>query len=303
MIITQNLQPALRTAFRIANSRFEDSRLSQLRSIYYEDTIDELISEEYWLGDIPGIREWVTRRTYQDILEYSKRLISKPWTTGGWRYNRVQRTGPNIPQLTKKMGRTINICERLPADQSVQLLKDGGNATALAYDGYPFFQDDTTNRNFKNQIIQTGTSFAALKTDLENAMDTMAEFKTDTDLDIELEPTLIVCPWRIYLDLVTLVTSASSTEDNKNSGVVNPIKAGLPNFRVEYSRKLTGNTWYLIHDEIMQPTYWQTTRVEGQRIILDVKDETADEGWYGIAASIWGIGDYGFPWTCVKVGA
>ena len=299
MIITQNLQPSLRTAFRIANSNFEDRRPSQLQSIYYEDTIDTLESQEYWLGDIPGIEEWVTTRTYQEIAEYDKTLKSKPWTTRGWRYNRVQNTGPNIPQLSKKMGRSINICERYPADFCVNLLADG--ETGLAYDKIPFFEDGTS-RNFSNIVTGTGVSSAALQTDLIAAMNAMAAFKTDTELEIELEPTLIICPFQLYLDLVQLVTSPSSLKENQNSGVVNPVRSAFPNFRVQWSRKLKDNNdWYMIHDDIMQPTYWQTTRVEGQRIILDISDHTADEGWYGIAASIWGMGDYGFPWTAVKV--
>ena len=299
MQITQNLQPALRTAFRIANGQFESRRPRQLDSIYFEEEIDELISEEFWLGDIPGIREWVTRRTYQEIGEYDKRLISKPWTTGGWRYNRVQRAGPNIPQLTRKMSRTIDICDRQPADYCVDLLINGHQRKA--YDGINFFEDGST-RNFANIITGNGSSRGALKQDLLNAMSAMAKFKTDTELEIELEPTLIVCPFSLYLDLVELTTSPSSTLDGQNAGVPNPIRKAFPNLRTQYSRKLVdSNDWYMIHDDIMQPTYWQTTRVESQRIILDVKNNVEDEGWYGIAASIWGIGDYGFPWTAVKV--
>ena len=74
--------------------------------------------------------------------------------------------------------------------------------------------------------------------------------------------------------MVELVTSPSSTRANVNSGVVNPVRSGLPNLRVQFSRKLTDtNDWYIIHDDIMQPTYWQTTIVEGQRIILDIKGQ------------------------------
>ena len=52
----------------------------------------------------------------------------------------------------------------------------------------------------------------------------------------------------------------------------------------------------------MAPTYWQTTLVQGSRIILDIDEANlASEGWYGIAASIYGIGEYGLPFTCVKV--
>ena len=299
MQITQNLQPALRTAFRLANAAFEERRPAQLTSIYFEEEIEELVSEEFWLGDIPGIEEWVTRRTYQEIAEYDRRIISKPWTTGGWRYNRVQRAGPNISSLTRKMSRTIQMCARQPADFSIELLKKG--ETEKAYDEINFFEDGTT-RDFSNVHTGNGTSLAALQEDLIGAFKLMSQFKTDTGIEVELEPTLIVCPWELYLDLVELITSPSSTRANANSGVVNPVRTAFPNFRVQYSRKLSDtNDWYLIHDDIMQPTYWQTTRVEGQRIILDVKDNTADEGWYGIAASIWGNGDFGFPWTAVKV--
>ena len=120
-----------------------------------EDEITTLESEDYWLGDIPaGVREWVGPRTYEELAQFDKKLVSKPWTTPGWRYNRVQNAGPNIAQLSQRMVATINRCESYIDRHCVDLLVAG--TSGLAYDGETFF-DDGSGRNFSNIHTGTGT--------------------------------------------------------------------------------------------------------------------------------------------------
>ena len=299
MRIVQNLQPTLNMSFRAAYNRYIAKRRDMVMSLYMEDEIQNLESEEYWLGDIPaGVREWVGPRTYQELAKFKKKLVSKPWTTPGWRYNRVQNTGPNIMQLMQRMTATINRCEDYIDRHCVDLLVNG--EVGKAYDNIAFFEDGTS-RSFSNLMAGGGTDTSKLKRDLIKAIELFGKMKTNTGEQIELEPSIVLVPLGLFLDMAEVIKSASSTDENKNSGVYNSIREfGL---RVQWTRKLTGNNWYLISNtEGMAPTYWQTTLVEGSRIILDI-DETnlASEGWYGIAASIYGIGEYGLPFTCVKV--
>ena len=299
MRIVQNLQPTLNMSFRAAYNRYIAKRRDMVMSLYMEDEIQNLESEEYWLGDIPaGVREWVGPRTYQELAKFNKKLVSKPWTTPGWRYNRVQNTGPNIMQLSQRMTATINRCEDYIDRHCVDLLVNG--EVGKAYDKTAFFEDGTS-RSFSNIMAGGGTDTSKLKKNLIDAIELFGKMKTDTGEQIELEPSIVLVPLGLFLNMAEVIKSASSTDINKNSGVYNSIREfGL---RVQWTRKLTGSDWYLISNtEGMAPTYWQTTLVEGSRIILDIDESNLkSEGWYGIAASIYGIGEYGLPFTCVKV--
>ena len=299
MEILQNLQPTLKTAFRAAYNRYIAKRKAKTSVLYMEDEIDTLESQDYWLGDIPaGVQAWVGPRTYAELAQFDKKLVSKPWTTPGWRYNRVQNTGPNIGQLTQRMTATINRCEDYIDKHCVDLLVAGG--TGLAYDGNTFFNSGS-DRNFSNIYTASGTGVGALKAALAGVIDLYGKMETDTGEQIELEPSSVLVPLSLYLDMAEVIKSASAPEANKSSGVYNAIREfGLS---VQWSRRLSGTDWYVISNtEGMAPTYWQTTKVQGSRIILDIDEANlASEGWYGIAASIYGIGEYGLPFTCVKV--
>ena len=261
-----------------------------------QDSIDTLVSEDYWLGDVPGIEEWLTARTYQELAQFDKKITSKPYTTRGWRYNRIQRAGPNIAQLTSRMSRTINVCSWYPDKACIDLLNKG--STELAYDGQPFFS--AAGREYNNTYTYTGNTLATLTADLSGIIKQMATFSTDTGLAIEMTPDVILCGMDTYINLKTLLNS-NTFAVLENPSTANPFSEfGL---RVIWSPYVPAETYYVMSTRLgMKPLFWQTTTVEGRNITLDIDDtHVASEGWYGIAASIYGAADFGFPFTCIKV--
>ena len=322
MQITQNLQPTLQMAFTAAYNRYLEQYLKRTPEIYGEETISTLESEQYWLGDIPGIRAWVTARTYQQIREYDRKLTSTPWTTEGFRYNRVQNTGPNVGQLTSRMTRQLQIVDRFPDEVCVRFLANGENTandgtpssfningysfTNEAFDGRPFFDRSSTAKAARGyvNVIDGGASSQNIVDNIVAALTRMAggnddSFVSDTGLKLAITPTTIVSSYGMYLKLNQVL--GSSTDVTQDNPSVNNILSGA-NLRLLWSPFVEGNSYFILSTNMMMPVYWQTTTVEGRRVIMDV-DETqlAAEGWYGIASSIYGTAGYGFPWSAIKV--
>lgn len=295
----QNLQATLRTSYRAAYNAYLALPRRSLSEIYRSSEIDTKSSEEHWLGDVPGVEEWVDERTYQDLALYSDTLTSKPYTTRGWRYHRIQNAGSNRQDLRDRMTRTIQQCDRYP-DQAISALLVAGTSR-LAFDGVAFFSDAAGKRLTDNLVTGTGISEAQLMTDLTTAFVQASQFTSDTGILIEVIPDTIVCSFALYLKFKKILTSNSSLDSGQNEGVVNPFRDF--NIRLVWSPWITGNDWYLLTTQQgIFALYWQTTMVDGQRIILDL-DETklASAGYVGIAASIWGAPAYGFPWAALKV--
>ena len=129
----------LRTLFVAFNAAFK-AGLGQAASQYLQ--IATVVpsttgSEEYgWLGQLPGLREWIGDRVVHAIGTHGYTVKNKPFelTVG------VPRTaieddnyGVYTPLMTE-MGRAA---EAHPDELVFRLLKDG--RTALCYDGQPFF--------------------------------------------------------------------------------------------------------------------------------------------------------------------
>lgn len=108
-------------------------------------------SEEYaWLGQLPGLREWLGDRVVHAIGNHGYTIKNKPFelTVG------VPRTvieddqyGVYTPLMTE-MGRAA---EAHPDELVFRLLKDG--RTALCYDGQPFFSTSHKVLNEKGKEV------------------------------------------------------------------------------------------------------------------------------------------------------
>ena len=295
----QNLQATLRTSYRAAYNSYLTLPRRGISEIYISAEIDTKSSEEHWLGDIPGVEEWVDERTYQDLAKYSQVLTSKPYTTRGWRYHRIQNAGQNVNDLRDRMTRTIQQCDRYPDEFMINLLAAGENTDA--FDGVRFFSNATGVRVTDNLFAGTGVTEENLQDDLTSAMIAMTRYVSDTGVRIEVVPDTIVCPFNLYLKFRKILESVGDPSEN-NANVINPFREF--DFRIVWSAALTDpNDWYLLTTrQGIFALYWQTTQVDGNRINLDI-DETklASAGYVGVAASIWGTGAFGFPWAAAKV--
>lgn len=301
MTTEQNLQATLRSSYRAAYNAIIATAPSAISQIYTSAEIETTSSEEHWLGDIPGIEEWVDERTYQDLAQYSQVLTSKPYTTRGWRYNRVQNAGDNVQTLRDRMTGTIEQCTKYPDEYIVKLLASGQSTDA--FDGVNFFSNVSGVRRIDNLLAGTGTSEDALMADLTSVFVAMSKFTSDTGNLVNVIPDTVVCPMILYFKFRKIFESTGTLVANQNSGVINVFRDEF-NLNIVWSPYLTDeNDWYAISTrQGIFSLYWQTTMVDGQRVILDI-DETklAAAGYAGVAGSIMGTGAFGLPWAAVKV--
>ena len=301
MTTEQNLQATLRTSYRAAYNSIVETEPTPISQIYTTAEIQTTSSEEHWLGDVPGVEEWVDERTYQDLAQYSQVLTSKPYTTRGWRYHRVQNAGENVQTLRDRMTGTINQCIRYPDEYMIKLLAAGENTPA--YDGEDFFSNVSGPRRFDNLLAGTGAGEAALMHDLTAVFVAMSAFRSDTGNLVNVIPDTVVCPLVLYFRFRKIFESTGTLVANQNSGVINVFRDEF-NLNIVWSPYLTDqNDWYAISTrQGIFSLYWQTTMVDNQRVILDI-DETklAAAGYAGVAASIMGTGAFGLPWAAVKV--
>ena len=143
----------LKTLYTAFNAAFK-AGLGQAQSQYGQiaTTVPSTTSaEEYgWLGQLPGLREWLGDRVVHAIGNHGYTIKNKPFelTVG------VPRTAIEDDQygvytpLMQEMGRAVEV----HPDQLVfGLLKDG--RTALCYDGQPFFSTGHKVLNDKGKEV------------------------------------------------------------------------------------------------------------------------------------------------------
>lgn len=163
----------LRTLYTAFNAAFR-AGLGQATSQYGQiaTTVPSTTSaEEYgWLGQLPGLREWLGDRVVHAIGNHGYTIKNKPFelTVG------VPRTAIEDDQygvytpLMQEMGRAV---EAHPDQLVFGLLKEG--RTALCYDGQPFFSATHKVLNDKGKEVNvsnvsddagTGPSWYVLET-------------------------------------------------------------------------------------------------------------------------------------------
>ncbi|KAF1009064.1 MAG: hypothetical protein GAK28_00697 [Luteibacter sp.] len=132
----------LRTLYTAFNAAFRgglgmaESQYAQIATTVSSSTG----SEEYaWLGNFPGMREWIGDRVINGVKEHGYTIKNKPYelTIG------VPRTAIEDDQygvfqpMFQEMGRSVNA---QPDEMCFGLLKNGN--TSLCYDGQYFFDTD-----------------------------------------------------------------------------------------------------------------------------------------------------------------
>lgn len=143
----------LRTLFVAFNAAFK-AGLGQAASQYLQ--IATVVpsttgSEEYgWLGQLPGLREWIGDRVVHAIGNHGYTIKNKPFElTVGVPRSAIEddQYGVYTPLMTE-MGRAA---EAHPDELVFRLLKDG--RTALCYDGQPFFSTSHKVLNEKGKEV------------------------------------------------------------------------------------------------------------------------------------------------------
>lgn len=165
-----------------------ERRLCSLLSMEMPSTAE---SESYeWLGDIPGMEEWIGERPMKDLAAYGQLVVNKSWANG----IKVKRATIEDDKLGQVMPRIRTLAEAYWRKRwELVLAVITGGKTLTGYDGQYFIGTGHTEKNSGTQIN--------LDTDLLDA-DAYAEaryklagFKTDEGRVLNLRGThLLVCP-------------------------------------------------------------------------------------------------------------
>ncbi|MGR3433499.1 MAG: Mu-like prophage major head subunit gpT family protein [Shimia sp.] len=141
MIITDATLTALRTGLR---KTFADAYAAMAAEPFYDKvsmtvTSDTKSNTYGWLGEFPGLREWVGDRVVKDIKEDGYQILNKLWeSTVG--VKRTDLEDDNLGIYTPMVQGIAQAAARHP-DQLMAALMKGG-ASALCYDGQNFFDTD-----------------------------------------------------------------------------------------------------------------------------------------------------------------
>ena len=139
MLITSATLNALRTGFATQfQNNFDNapSVLSQIATVVPSTTKSNTYG---WLGQWPGMREWVGDRVLKDISEHAYAITNKDWESSvGVKRTDIEddQLGVYMP-LMAEMGRAAAV---YPDEHAFALLKAGDST--LCYDGQNFFDTD-----------------------------------------------------------------------------------------------------------------------------------------------------------------
>jgi phage major head subunit gpT-like protein len=135
-IVTSAILAALRTGFRGEFQRVYGETPSNYADIATTITSTTASNTYGWLGQFPGLIEWIGERTIRDIGEKGYQITNKKFeSTVGVPRTAIEDDNIGIYKpLIAEMARAAKV---FPDDLCFALLKSGG--TVDCYDGQPFF--------------------------------------------------------------------------------------------------------------------------------------------------------------------
>jgi phage major head subunit gpT-like protein len=130
-------------------------------------------SEKYeWLGDLPGMKEWLSARQVEGIAKYDYTIVNKPWeATIGFKKHELN---DNSGILRPRIAGLAQSVQMHPNKLVFDLLKAGHTAGSLCYDGQLFFDTDHPNFTALGVPSTDGINYLA-----GNGVDTVAHIATD----------------------------------------------------------------------------------------------------------------------------
>ena len=157
----------------------------------------ENAAENYqWLGDVPGMKEWVDVKALEQLRGFNFSITNKDWEAT----LQVDRNHIDDDQLGIYKPRIMELAaeaKRHPDELISNLIKNG--AASLCYDGQFFFDTDHVEGDSgsqSNKLTGTGTTVAQLTADFRAARAAMWKFKNDRGKPwLRGEPKfLVICP-------------------------------------------------------------------------------------------------------------
>ena len=244
-------------------------------------------SETYaWLGDVPGVTEWIGSKNLKGLNDYEYSIKNKNWYSG-FSIDENEIEDEKISAIMPRVGMLAQGLSKFPAELIIDLITAG--TTGLAYDGAAFFSNRTAPND--NLLAGTGVTSALLKTDITAARTAMMKFTSDQGKVMGLMMDTILCPPELEALFLELTTSVSG------ESTVRPEASWIKNVIVCPELSDT-NDWYgLASDAPLKPFIYQTRK--GIKQVLDdtQRDDTRKLKYSAEARSNAG---YGFFQMAVK---
>ena len=296
--------PSTDTVSKILLAAFEmeyvellnQGRLRGIDSLFMSTLAGTGTGNYSWLGDIPGVREWLGSKVYGDLSKYTYSITNRRWYDGfgvhkdAFRRDELDSIRPRIQMLVMNL-------EDWKAEMIIALLLAA--ETGVAFDEKPFFSNDRVNDNL---LPGTGNDLEAIKTDLATARKTAGKFVSDQGKKLRVVPDTVVCPYELEETFLQISESAADP-GGANSGVANVQRRYISNV-IALPDLTDEDDWYYLTTQMpLKPFIFQGENLENGQAILPVVDDSklASDGTWGFSAEMYGNSGFGFPELAVKV--
>lgn len=254
-----------------------------------------------FLGDVPGLKEWTSTKTYGQMKKYDYKLINKEYYDAiAFGKRELRQSGLiNLPQRVAQLAEAVMIFKK---ELILNALVSGD--TLLAYDGVAFFSDVSGLRVNDNLLAGTGVTLATITADVLSARATAKAFKSDTGRYIRGNLDTVVCP--VALEALFLQLKNSTSDPNlANSNASRTAGSYIKNVIADPILDADDATdWYFLDSSrSVKPLVLQTELMNNGSDIETVEDITkwASDGIIGVSVEAAMSAGYGHPATAVKV--
>jgi phage major head subunit gpT-like protein len=265
--------------------------LAAMANLYTRVPSNGAYNDYSWLGDIPGVREWVGDKALGGIADYDFTIKNKDWYDG-FAIDRNEIEDQQIAAINPRVDMLAQSVANWPHELIVKLIVDGDSK--LAYDGQAFFANRSSNDNL---LSGTGTTLAQIKADIQTSRTAMMRFKSDTGRVMGLMMDTILCPPELEATMLEAV-NAATIQDSDNTLTFNAVSRFSLNVVPMPELADTGDWYGFATSAPLRPFFFQDRA--GVRTVLDDTEVDRNRKLY-YSAEMRGNAGYGFYQMAVKV--
>lgn len=291
---TKLLEKAIRARFHQQYGQIQSQpHLNRLSRLYTPTTSNGSEEKYAWLGDIPGVREWVGEKSLGGLKDYDYTIKNKDWYDG-FAIDRNELEDEQIDGIMPRVDMLAMELAKWPSNLVVDLIKNGDSN--LAYDGSAFFADRSTNDNL---LSGSGTTVSNIKTDIQTVRATMMQFESDTGRVMGLMPDTLVVPPQMEVDFLEAVRSATTGDSVTADGIgYNPLAAFGMNV-IALPELSDSDDWYAFATQFPLRPFIVQSRKAPESVLDDTEVNRNRKLYY--SAEMRGNAGYGFPQMAIKV--
>lgn len=301
-LTVEDLKDLIDQAFNKSRDILDGSGITDdIYSITTEVQADSGSSLFAWLGDVPGVREWLGTKTYGQLSEYNYVIRNKEWYDGFSLHKRdIRRNGlVNVPV---HMNQLLSNHKDHKKELIMTALLQGDVNTA--FDNIAFFSNATGVRLNDNLLAGAGVTLANLKTDIIASRIAMASFVNERGKLLRIFPDTVVCPLALETSFREIATSTADPTASQ-SGVANVAGGYIKKIITDPALDADdANDWYYIASTAsIKPIILQkedSNNGSEFESVIDMKDYPGNGRIYYSIESIHNTG-YGLPEVAVKV--